>query len=796
MSKYLTYALLLFVLLSQNIQAMRQAIKMSTPVYSYSSHSSESEQAAKETAKKAEEQRKEEELKAYLKAELERSCKKNNSQENEKISIIVSSHLALANNKEEKTATVIFEIPDKPQYILTQEEISRAKQMFQVYSCQNIGKYKIIHFHYQNRSLLPENNDQAIFLLYSPYLKNNPQESCSKEINCPLNEIQKKVMYNQSKNDYSKNSTVKEAPIKTTAREGLLGSTQVKTDTGYCKIEDLKVGDTVACYDIHNSKQTYSKITHADKLHLSKHIQITINNQTIHVAPEHKFYIPSSEAWVTAEDLITYPELRRFIDPNIQDVKEVNQALDVIRITVDSNHNFYITPGNILVHNSDVALQAISIVLEYISLTHPVLTTIGAGIALYSFGKKISNLAPNFQVKLQQMANLSKKDTQSTALQERNYFQTRKQTLSNLQQQLVQVKSDLKHLSQKFSNTGKVFTNHLLNYTQTKQDSFLEPSIEQELKLNENQKKDLSSLRQSQLDQYEKEIENLHLDIAFHINEFISSYAQNSQDCRNLIDKLQIGIDEWNNGTFALSRENLKNHYESIIKTESLLEEQKQKSAELQLLFNYYKDARNAEIMRQTSDINIAELEKSLNHAEQANSTNKTRLSDFKNGIQIWLSQSDNIAWIIENTKADIANKKNVQSSENSANATSKRSATQFPKPPENDKNKNDKEKNTENKRQFSDEAIEKGVENVMKNKNDLNHIFKPKHCLDPLLLHFKNNVRSLVTAVLMAADGKLPDSGIFKDIKIIIEGHEVFLRGCVHEGIPKLATFFIKYKK
>ena len=77
-----------------------------------------------------------------------------------------------------------------------------------------------------------------------------------------------------------------------------------------------------------------------------------------------------------------------------------------------------------------------------------------------------------------------------------------------------------------------------------------------------------------------------------------------------------------------------------------------------------------------------------------------------------------------------------------------------------------------------------------------MEHIINdPKHELGPLILKFGNS-KNLVRELLLAADGKLPHEGIFKNIKIIVAEYEVYIRGCVHEGVPKLGTFFIEYKK
>ncbi|MBD2676054.1 hypothetical protein H6G47_19810, partial [Aphanizomenon flos-aquae FACHB-1416] len=51
------------------------------------------------------------------------------------------------------------------------------------------------------------------------------------------------------------------------------------------------------------------------------------------------------------------------------------------------------------------------------------------------------------------------------------------------------------------------------------------------------------------------------------------------------------------------------------------------------------------------------------------------------------------------------------------------------------------------------------------------------------------------IRAVLNAANGKLPISGIFKDIPVNVAGVTVLIRGNVIDGVPRLGTMFIKSK-
>jgi hypothetical protein len=93
---------------------------------------------------------------------------------------------------------------------------------------------------------------------------------------------------------------------------------------------------------------------------------------------------------------------------------------------------------------------------------------------------------------------------------------------------------------------------------------------------------------------------------------------------------------------------------------------------------------------------------------------------------------------------------------------------------------------------QFSKSTIDDAVNLVMKDPNKVRHLFSAKHNLDPLVNKLggqQNTVRS----VLNEANGKLPASGIFKDIPVSVGGQTVFIRGNVINGVPRLGTMFIK---
>jgi RHS repeat-associated protein len=92
---------------------------------------------------------------------------------------------------------------------------------------------------------------------------------------------------------------------------------------------------------------------------------------------------------------------------------------------------------------------------------------------------------------------------------------------------------------------------------------------------------------------------------------------------------------------------------------------------------------------------------------------------------------------------------------------------------------------------QFANSTIEDAVGLIMKDPNKLAHLFAPKHNLD-ILVSKLGGKENTVRAVLNAANGMLPSSGVFNNIIVNVGGQNIIIRGSVIDGIPRLGTMFI----
>jgi hypothetical protein len=93
----------------------------------------------------------------------------------------------------------------------------------------------------------------------------------------------------------------------------------------------------------------------------------------------------------------------------------------------------------------------------------------------------------------------------------------------------------------------------------------------------------------------------------------------------------------------------------------------------------------------------------------------------------------------------------------------------------------------------FSSAAINEGVEWFFKVKEKAGHVFKKvEHNLNPLVESLGGE-RNVVRAVLDGANGRLPASGLFKDLPVTIGDTTVYVRGVIVDGVPKIGTMFVK---
>lgn len=82
------------------------------------------------------------------------------------------------------------------------------------------------------------------------------------------------------------------------------GNQKVSTNSGSKSISDIKIGDTVKCYNENNNNVEYKKVVNTFKYDNTKLLKITLKSGTvIKVTPDHKFF--HNGCWIEIKDLLS-----------------------------------------------------------------------------------------------------------------------------------------------------------------------------------------------------------------------------------------------------------------------------------------------------------------------------------------------------------------------------------------------------------------------------------------------------------------------------------------------------------
>ena len=119
-------------------------------------------------------------------------------------------------------------------------------------------------------------------------------------------------------------------------------------------IENIKVGDYVWSYNQESNTNSYQKVTDIFEKEVNELIDLTINGNVITTTPNHPFYLPSYDVWVTADSLQNN-DLVLLYDGSYGYVQnafsyECENTI-VYNFTVENNHTYYVGDEGVLVHN-------------------------------------------------------------------------------------------------------------------------------------------------------------------------------------------------------------------------------------------------------------------------------------------------------------------------------------------------------------------------------------------------------------------------------------------------------------
>ncbi len=143
--------------------------------------------------------------------------------------------------------------------------------------------------------------------------------------------------------------------------EGFYSGTLVKVKDKYVPINDIKVEDKVLAYNFKSKQIEESKVTQITNKHYSTCTALIVNRTVIITAPDHKFYCPMNKnRWTLAKDLKAGDYILRDVKDlvKIEWANEVPHKADFYCLSIENNHNYFVSTSDILVHNAVAILVA------------------------------------------------------------------------------------------------------------------------------------------------------------------------------------------------------------------------------------------------------------------------------------------------------------------------------------------------------------------------------------------------------------------------------------------------------
>jgi hypothetical protein len=480
-------------------------------------------------------------------------------------------------------------------------------------------------------------------------------------------------------------------------QDGFLSGTLVKTLQGHKFIEHLKKYDVIIGTDS-TGAQSEKTVFNVAQNTVEYYIRIKIGNEILDVAPNQRFYLPIEQCWVEARNL--NPSMKLLTNSptyNTPDsIERIHQNTQVYEINVDG-HTFFVTPFEILAHNSDAIAISAPLLIGCITALNPVTASIGVGIGLGVSGTLLYN---EYKRHISQYPALTKttplspqQEQLSQKLPERLYYQTRLQALIKIRQDFLTVKQDLEKISQIFSGNP---TYHILQLkTQEIHTKFCpQPTIEQEIALCPEQVEKLRDLRQFDLNTLEQQIEDLQITLAFHVDKVIEQRKSLIDEYGALRDKL-FEISDSAERVDNFPPQKLELYYKTLIELEECAQNIKDKNYELKLIAQYYTTPQHAQILKDSTDIrqildafknSVQEWEVICNHVSGIDFAN------FKNIVESCIREGGiNPFYIREQTKENLKQQKNTKQVNAFEAAKNKRTTYQYPKPPKKDDDKDKK---------------------------------------------------------------------------------------------------------
>lgn len=136
--------------------------------------------------------------------------------------------------------------------------------------------------------------------------------------------------------------------------EGFVAGTLIKTKNNYVTVDSVKSNDLILTYNFKSKIIEESKVKAIKLSHHHSCISILFNNETLIVSPDHKFYCPlNKKRWTLAKDIRAGDYILKNIKEliKIDHSTEVKGKYDFYCLSVENNHNYFVSKEDIFVHN-------------------------------------------------------------------------------------------------------------------------------------------------------------------------------------------------------------------------------------------------------------------------------------------------------------------------------------------------------------------------------------------------------------------------------------------------------------
>lgn len=210
-------------------------------------------------------------------------------------------------------------------------------------------------------------------------------------------------------------------PAQPTEATGFIRDTVVLTPSGHKPIQNIQIGELVACLDMEGQKLSFGHVTAIHRNWLSRSITAEIAGTYITGAPQQSFLcieatnpdLNEAISWIPLEQLkvidwitASLPEQNYFYMLSIQNLVQHDGPVEIFDLTVAHHHNFCVSERNLIAHNrepiySGAGLAGKSFLQQVINgITTAIWTTMSkqaiaiSRIAAGALGRGLS-LAPN-----------------------------------------------------------------------------------------------------------------------------------------------------------------------------------------------------------------------------------------------------------------------------------------------------------------------------------------------------------------------------------------------------------------